>query len=95
MKHYLREEYSYDYDDLKSLIGHLPAFKNKLNHSAVAPAKNLRRATRKFSHLYTGPNPQSNIPLELVHCIAIYVKSLISRKLCDPSVIFTMNSGKF
>jgi len=96
-KHYLREEYSYDHEDLKDLIGHLPSFSTPSSNRALDLQNGRKRAYASFksfkltAHDYTTP---TNIPIELSYYIATYLSSVNARGLIESPVLSTMHSGR-
>jgi putative membrane protein len=90
-KHYLREEYSYDHEDLKDLIGHLSSFSTPSSNRPLNMQNGRNRASFKLTaHDYSTP---TNIPIELSYYIATYLNSINSRGLVESAVLSTMHSG--
>jgi putative membrane protein len=74
-KHYLREEYSYEYDDLRPLIGHLP----KMFKEPHAKHKTHNSSAINYA-------PPTNIPLQISYYIGIYIDSVRKKEKWDTSV---------
>jgi len=90
-KHYLRHEYSYDYDDLRDLIKHLPTFSTP---SSNVPLKD-QGASRRIGWLRSAHDlaTPTNIPIELSYYIASYIRCASSRGLMESPVHSTMQAG--
>ncbi len=73
-KHYLREEYSYDHPDLKKLIQHFPQMFSEMKQSLPRRMSVLNYA------------PPSNIPLQILYYIGIYVQTMKVRLAWDPAI---------
>ncbi|XP_021951188.1 UPF0187 protein alr2987 [Folsomia candida] len=82
-KNYLREEYSYDKDDLKELIGHIPHFSNQSLNQPLDTKGTFIGETMLTT----------NIPIELSYYIASYIKSVKDRDIIDPSSLTLMNNA--
>jgi putative membrane protein len=67
-KHYLREEYSYDHKDLKDLIHHFPQMFSEPRFDVLKKLRVLNYA------------PPSNIPLQILYYIAIFVQTIKERQ---------------
>jgi len=83
-KHYLREEYSYEYPDLKELICHLPKYSTPISTKPLLSAqKKEDEAFRRNAHDLETP---TNIPIELSYYIAAYLSrfSSMSTSLMNP-----------
>lgn len=90
-KHYLREEYSYEYDDLKDLINHLPKYATPSStQSLESQEKKKDKIFRLNAHDLETP---SNIPIELSYYIASYLSSVNSRGLIDTPILTPMQNG--
>jgi len=66
-KHYLREEYSYDHKDLKDLIHHFPQMFSEPRMDVMKKLEILNYA------------PPSNIPLQILYYLAIFVQTMKKR----------------
>ena len=73
-KHYLRKEYLYDQEDLKELIQHLPQMFSE-------PRLDL---LRKMSILNYAP--PSNIPLQILYYVGIFIQTMKDRHKWDPAI---------
>jgi len=85
-KHYLRREYKYDYDDLKSLLGGAPKFSGSPLSTKPALVKD---------HLVVAydVNTPTNIPLEIAYHLSAYVKTAVNNGTLDPSMVMLVNGA--
>jgi putative membrane protein len=90
-KHYLREEYSHDFEDIKPLLNHLRKFSTPSSNLSMKNQKKKKAECRYTAHDYVTP---SNIPLELHYYISSYVNSVNSRSLAEPFLVSSMEIGK-
>jgi putative membrane protein len=91
-KHYLREEYSYDYDDLRSLISHLPKYETPSSIQSLDAQEHKDKSFRLTAHDLETP---SNIPIELSYYVAAYLSSVNSRGLIDVPLVTPMQNGNY
>lgn len=93
-KHYLREEYSYDYADLKGLISHLPRFNTPSSNLALdeqldTPEQRKKRPRLLMAYDHSTP---TNIPVELSYYIFSYIKHVSDKNLAPAFVTNTMHA---
>lgn len=89
-KHYLREEYSYEFDDMKDLIAHLPKFETPSSNVALDAQRPIVK--NKFTaHDIATP---SNIPIEISYYLSSYISSVNSRGIIEPSLVSSLQSCK-
>lgn len=62
VKHYLRDEYRYDYPDLKDLISHLPRFNSPSSNLPLDVQLKMQKEYKKCKIAFDCPTP-TNIPL--------------------------------
>jgi putative membrane protein len=93
-KHYLREEYSYEYKDLNCLISHLPRFNTPSSNLSLDDQDEQRKArpTRPFT-AYDQSTP-TNIPIELSFYILSYIRHVSDKNLAPAWITGTMQAGK-
>ncbi|XP_021945205.1 UPF0187 protein alr2987 [Folsomia candida] len=97
-KHYLREEYSYEFGDLKNLISHIHVFNTPSSNVGMAYQEGqgyagvdfsfVKPKTRKISTVKDPLKARdvvtpTNIPLELSYYIASYINHCRKRGQCD------------
>lgn len=94
-KHYLREEYSDQYEDLKILIGHLPRFNThpSIKPPEVSEKKNKMAARTARLKAYDHPTP-TKIPIELSYYILSYIKYVIEDNSAPSWAVSTMQACK-
>jgi putative membrane protein len=90
VKHKLRFEPYADYDDLRSLIGHLDTFANAARDETDLPrAKTTRKKVGEFlgvsfaesdprKHLKRATKPLGNLPLEVLTYLSAYIQSAVA-----------------
>jgi len=87
-KHYLREEYAYDYEDYEGLMEHLPKF--------FTPSSNLP-LNQQLKHVnfkaYDHSTP-TNIPIEISYYLNSYVKYLEHNQLADQWALHTIEDSE-
>jgi len=94
-KHYLREEYSYDYPDLKGLISHLPRFNTpSSNLSLDEQLETLEQRKKRPRLMAYDQSTPTNIPVELSYYIFSYIKHVGDKNLAPGYVTGTMHSCK-
>ena len=92
-KHYLREEYSYEFDDLKCLISHLPKFNTPSSNLSLdeQDQKRLPRLTRPF--MAFDHSTPTNIPIEISYYIMSYIKYVTEKSLAPAWITGAMQTG--
>jgi len=104
-KHYLREEYSYNYPDLKDLVQSLhkyslPSSNAPLENQAPAAAetnghvKNPTKLVKKLKlAAFDVPTP-TNIPLEIIcHLQSFVINHVAQNSLCNGGFVSMMNAS--
>jgi putative membrane protein len=91
-KHYLREEYSYEYEDVQELISHLPRFATpSSNRPLSAQSKAKKAVVTKFeAHDFIAP---TNIPIEISYYISGYLRNVSARGLVDAPTLGSMQAA--
>lgn len=91
-KHYLREEYAYDYEDYEGLLDHLPKFYKPL--SGLPLEEQLKKTQLKSKALkafdYVTP---THVPIEVSFYLNSYVKHVTDNELADATTIGTMHGS--
>jgi putative membrane protein len=85
-KHYLRHEYSYNYDDIKALTKHLPKM-------FPEPKQDVKNKSNNSLYRSCQIAPPTNIPLEISYYIGIYIFSMKKKEGWDPSISGMMFAG--
>ncbi len=104
-KHYLREEYSYQYADISNLISHLPKYSTpsaNLPLDAQAPKTSVpiveepKTVKKTFKRMAYQVNTPTNIPLELVLYLQSYVIWHVAKNgTASVPFIISLNGGNF
>ena len=90
LKHYVRDEYAYDYDDLVGLLGHLPKYNTP---SSNLPLSEQIHVFRTSGQAYDKPTP-TNIPIEVSYYLIAYAKHLEDEGLADHWALKTIHASK-
>jgi len=90
-KHYLREEYAHDFEDLQPLINHLRRFSTPTSNTSLKSQRKVKVHCKYMAHDYITP---SNIPLELVYYISGYVNAVNEMSMAEPYIVSSMEIGK-
>jgi putative membrane protein len=92
VKHYVRDEYAYNYEDMAGLFDHLPKY--------YSPSSNLpydeqvKGAKKAFvSKAYDKPTP-TNIPIEVSYYLTSYAKHVDEKGLADSWATETIHASK-
>jgi len=94
-KHYLREEYSDQYEDLRTLIDHLPRFITPPGLNAMSEQQSRKSgAGRSVQLMAYEVNTPTNIPIEISYYILSYIKYVNVNNLAPAWAISTMQSCK-
>jgi len=97
LKHYVRDEYSYEYDDLKGFIKHLPKVATPSSNIPLEAQIHVRKVQsehRIFKRkAYVMATP-TNIPLEISYYFRTYIKYISDNKLSDSWSIKVMQECK-
>jgi len=91
-KHYLREEYAYDYEDYEGLLEHLPKF--YMPSSNMPLEKQLKEGKGKRSEFsaYDQSTP-TNIPIEMSYYLSSYIKHIDETQMADNWTVATMQNS--
>lgn len=106
-KHYLREEYSYEFGDLKNLTSNITGFRTPssnvgmqhqekpsgIDYSFVQP-RNRRMSTVKDPLKARDVVTPTNIPIELSYYIASYINTCKKRGCVDDVTFNLMQEGE-
>jgi len=93
-KHYLREEYSYEYDDLKDLISHLPKYATPASTTPLSAQTLERKKDKAFRLNAHDLETPSNIPIELSYYIAAYLSCVNARGLIAAPLMTPLQNCK-
>jgi len=92
VKHYLRDEYSYDYPDLKDLIRHLPRFNTPSSNIPLDVQLKFHQR-HKQTKMAFDMAPPTNIPIEISYYFLSYINYLDENKLAEPWALSTVKSS--
>jgi putative membrane protein len=97
-KHYLREEYSYEFDDLRNLISHIRSFHIPSSNVPMSyqEEQHVEQIVRRFNgdHLkaHDVVTP-TNIPLELSYYIESFINKCEVQAKCSDCTIQSMRTA--
>ncbi|ORZ21732.1 Bestrophin, RFP-TM, chloride channel-domain-containing protein [Lobosporangium transversale] len=82
-KHYLRDEYGYNYDDMIKLLSHIPKY-------SIPTSTQPMESKQALAFDLLTP---TNIPVELSYYIGSYIKSCSNKGKIDASSVTVMNNA--
>jgi len=92
VKHYLRDEFSYDYPDLKDLVRHLPRFNTPSSNIPLDVQLKIQAEHKKTKMAFDFATP-TNIPIEISYYYLSYVNYLEKNNLAQPWALDTIKGS--